>query len=62
MMIYLLAYFKPALHSNGDVLLGYLKSKGIVPAKPRQHLWYDAWNYTLSKGGKWNKKKKGKNF
>ena len=47
MMIYLLAYFKPALHSNGDVLLGYLKSKGIVPAKPRQHLWYDAWNYTL---------------
>jgi len=52
---YVLAYFQSALHYNGDVPLRHwidgLKSEGIISVKPRQHLWYDAWNYTLKNGG-----------
>ena len=52
---YVLAYFQSALHYNGDVPLKHwiddLKSEGIISVKPRQHLWYDAWNYTLNNGG-----------
>ena len=51
---YVLAYFQSALHYNGDVPLRHwidgLKSEGIISVKPQQHLWYDAWNYTLKNG------------
>lgn len=59
---YVLAYLQPTLQENGEtplkVRIDKLKVKGIVPIKPKQHLWYDAWNYTLKiRGGNWNIKK-----
>ena len=49
---------QPALHYNGEVLRHWidgLKSEGTISVKPRQHLLYDAWNYTLKNGGgNWN--------
>ena len=40
--------------NNGETPLKHwineLKGKGIIPIEPRQHLWYDAWNYTLETG------------
>ena len=52
---YVLAYFQSALHYDRDVPLKHwiddLKSEEIISIKPRQHLWYDAWNYTLKNGG-----------
>jgi hypothetical protein len=49
---YVLAYLQPTLENNGDTPLKYhiseLKAEGVIPVKPQQHLWYDAWNYNLN--------------
>ena len=64
---YVLAYLQPTLENNGDRplkhLIDGLKAKGVIPIKPQQHLWYDAWSYSLkNRGGNWNmiKNRKGK--
>ncbi|PKK65168.1 hypothetical protein RhiirC2_868938 [Rhizophagus irregularis] len=52
---YVLAYLQPTFKKKGDTPLKYLinklKATEIIPIKPQQHLWYDAWNYTLKNGG-----------
>src|SRR5947208_3549564 len=48
---YVLAHLQPTLQYNGSAPLKYwvdgLKAEGMISIKPQQHLWYDAWNYTL---------------
>src|SRR4051794_26546684 len=48
---YVLAYLQPTLENSGSTPLKHqideLKAGGIIPVEPRQHLWYDAWNYGL---------------
>ncbi|RIA84225.1 hypothetical protein C1645_832612 [Glomus cerebriforme] len=50
---YVLACLQPTFRYNGNTPLKYkidqLKANEVIPVKPRQHLWYDAWNYTLNK-------------
>ena len=60
---YVLDYFQLTLDYNGEIPLRHeidkLKAKEIIPIKPLQHLWYDAWNYTLkNKKGKWRIREK----
>ena len=55
----MLAYLQPTIQNNGIIPLkrniDELKARGIIPIKPQQHLWYDAWNYTLkNRKGKWS--------
>ncbi|RIA93431.1 hypothetical protein C1645_843443 [Glomus cerebriforme] len=55
---YVLAYLQPTIQNNGSVPLKHnidrLKAEEIIPVKLPQHLWYDAWNYTLNnREGKW---------
>jgi len=64
---YVLAYLEPTLQSNGETPLKHkideLKAQGSIPIKPQKNNWYDAWEYTIGREEKWNKKKKrGKNF
>ena len=51
---YVLDCLQPALEDNGETPLKHrideLKGKGIIPIEPKQHLWYDAWDYTLKTG------------
>ena len=61
---YVLIYLQPALENNGETPFKHrideLKANGSIPIKPQQHLWYDAWNYTLKiRGRNWNIKKRG---
>ena len=53
---YVLAYLQPTFENNGNTPLKHqidgLKVEEKIPVSPRQHLWYDAWNYTLRKVGK----------
>lgn len=52
---YVLAYLQPTFKEKGNTPLKYLinklKATEIIPIKPQQHLWYDAWNFTLKNGG-----------
>ncbi|GBC09941.1 hypothetical protein RclHR1_09210010 [Rhizophagus clarus] len=52
---YVLSYLNPNLQNNGDTPLeeriDKLKVKRVIPTeKPKQHLWYYAWNYILNTG------------
>jgi hypothetical protein len=46
---YVLAYLQPTLENNGSTPLKHqidkLKGEGVIPVRPQQHLWYDAWKY-----------------
>ncbi|CAB4387746.1 unnamed protein product [Rhizophagus irregularis] len=55
---HVLAYLQPVLQNNGSTPLKHsidgLKANGIIPINPLQHLWYDAWNYTIkNRKGTW---------
>ncbi|GBC06413.1 hypothetical protein RclHR1_06810002 [Rhizophagus clarus] len=49
---YVLDYLKPSLIKNGDTpiknRINELKIEGAIPTEPKQHVWYDAWNYELN--------------
>ncbi|GBC02369.1 hypothetical protein RclHR1_00460007 [Rhizophagus clarus] len=50
---YVLDYLKPTLVNSSDTpiknRINELKVKGAIPTEPKQHVWYDAWNYELKK-------------
>nr|CAG8583862.1 2005_t:CDS:2 [Entrophospora candida] len=53
---YVLAHLQPSLRGNGEAPLKHridkLKAEGKISSKPKQHLWYDLWEYALNDG--WN--------
>jgi hypothetical protein len=56
---FVLSNLQPSLESNGETPIKHeinaLKAKGKISSKPKQHLWYDLWEYTLNKkGGNWS--------